>query len=365
MNASKQGPSSNVWADAAQIRMRLNEIMERAFSSSAKQFVLNQGPYGGGKTHAAFYFSRPNNLPTSAIKSKTIYLQMPKVAPQAEKEMYLHILNGLQRQDIIVALKAQIEHFGYENVYEWIHGLVANEDIANATLGLATETDDSKIFTLWTYFIGSLTRTELRKMGLFRNLDSLDARVRALSCFINIITGRDPLPRTRCFIWLDEMEVIIYFTARDYRPFVHALREIIDNADGFLSFIMNFTLSTPEADLDINVVLGQAVIERITDRIYFREPETNEAVTYVKDMLNANRIPSFETTGLDKIYPFTNESLQYAVSSLPEATPREINRRLTLIFEQLLKQTSDNDEVPYVSINWIEAMDESLAEVDE
>ena len=50
-------PGQIVWAGMPKIKTQFEDVFYEALNSRKKQVVLNYGPYGGGKTHAAMYFS--------------------------------------------------------------------------------------------------------------------------------------------------------------------------------------------------------------------------------------------------------------------------------------------------------------------
>ena len=45
-----------IWAGMQEHKQDLTHIYQQTFNSQSKRLILNWGPKGGGKTHAAFYF---------------------------------------------------------------------------------------------------------------------------------------------------------------------------------------------------------------------------------------------------------------------------------------------------------------------
>ena len=78
-------PSKNiVWAGIPRLKQRFNEIFEEATFSSATQVVLNPRPWGGGKTHASFYFWSEDNLP-QCLRSERESIQSHKLSKGSRK----------------------------------------------------------------------------------------------------------------------------------------------------------------------------------------------------------------------------------------------------------------------------------------
>lgn len=67
-----------VWAGLQTQKEDITNVYKTAFASQAKKIVLNWGPIGGGKTHAAYYFG--NNIIEGIEKDKCshIYIRLPR-----------------------------------------------------------------------------------------------------------------------------------------------------------------------------------------------------------------------------------------------------------------------------------------------
>ena len=87
-----------IWAGMTKLKERFNEIFQEAAFSSATQIILNQGPYGGGKTHASFYFGIEHNLPpevTEQTRVHPISIPLPKEVGNPAKDFYTDFLEKL------------------------------------------------------------------------------------------------------------------------------------------------------------------------------------------------------------------------------------------------------------------------------
>ena len=94
------------------------------------------------------------------------------------------------------------------------------------------------------YFLGKCTTTELRKLGLNRNIEKTQDYFRVLAGVFHCLTGlsesTDVTEHNRFCLWIDEMENFIYFTPPQYRPFGQGLRELVDRLPYFFTFFYEF-----------------------------------------------------------------------------------------------------------------------------
>jgi hypothetical protein len=57
---------------------------------------------------------------------------------------------------------------------------------------------------------------------------------------------------------------------------------------------MNFTLASPESAKDIETLLGGALTDRFTHKIYFAEPSSAESYEYVIELMDYYRTRKLE-----------------------------------------------------------------------
>ena len=128
------------------------------------------------------------------------------------------------------------------------------------------------------------------------------------------------------------MEDLIYYATQQYRPFTQGLRDLVDRLPRYFFLLMNFTLASPEAVGDIGTVLGAALVDRLTDQIYFSEPSEEEALDYVHDLLKKHRVKDadIKKRGLPDTYPFDEEALHTLIRDLPSRKPRHVNNRCSV-----------------------------------
>ncbi len=326
-----------IWAGMTKLEQHFNEIFQQAAFSSATQVVLNRGPYGGGKTHASLYFGIEDNLPPEVTKRTRVYsinIRLPKEVGNPSHDFYVDFLEneklGMTRvQEIISNVVTGLSE---AEALQSFHKVLGSEELARAFWLFGTEDTPEKQALLRPYFLEGCTRTDLKKLGIARNISKAQDRFRViagvLQCLIGLDASRDISQHSRVCLWIDEMEDMIYFTSAQFRMLSQGLREIIDLLPNFFTLFLNMSLAEPKEYDDFETLLGRAVIDRITNSIYFSELEIDESMQYVNKLIN-NPIYRDKPLpkGLPRTYPFEVKALEMLVEDLEKRTPRDINKR--------------------------------------
>lgn len=354
-----QSPEMVVWAGLPRLKAQFEELFMELVTTSPTQVVLNWGPIGGGKTHAALYFSLPERWPLvegeQTKTSQIIYVRTPKDPSRAVEIFYRDVIETLRFSRLRAVVRDIVEEHGKQEALKMLEDAVDSEHLGKAIWLLGFESNRAKqleLFqesiesdwsqTLSAYFFSEHTKSDLKKLGLSRSISSAQDRFRIIAgilrCLIGLTPEQDLSQHSRVVLWLDEMEDLIYFPTRQYRPFTQGLRDIVDRLPSYFTLMMNFTLASPEAFEDAGVVLGLTLMDRVTRQIYFREPDEKEAFEYVCDLLQAFRTEKPEDWNLLPTYPFDKETLKGTIGMLPERTPREINKRCSEIISKALSR---------------------------
>jgi type II secretory pathway predicted ATPase ExeA len=336
------------WAGMPTIHQRFRDIILDAVTSSQKQVVLNSGPWGGGKTFAAEFFSSPTNLPrrlgrNTVREMASVVIRTPKAPDKAEQILYRSILERIGFERIRGAANAILTQFSEDQVHSELMRATGSDDLTIALIQLAKTEDAELQFALRTYFLeNKASRAELRKLGVARNILSMEDRFSVLAGALQLLIGLAPAEalhrHSRVMLWIDEVEDLVLYPVKYYRPFTQAIRDLLGKMPHYFSLLMNFTLASPEALEDIGVVLGAALLSRVTHRIDFKPLSLSEAQEYVKDLLMQYRTSKRRTSKAE--FPFDAEGLQAALSGLSEVerTPRGINRRCRLLVVAALQE---------------------------
>ena len=328
-------PEQVIWVGMPKLKERFNEIFEIAISSASTQIVLNQGPYGGGKTHASLYFGCEKNLPSISPSGSRIYtipIHIPRDSGNPDQGFYTELLDRLGMTHVREIIRGAVSNLLESEALQSLHKVLGSEELARAFWLFGTEDASEKQALLRAYFLEGSTRTDLKKLGIARNITKAQDRFRVLAgvlqCLIGLDPSRDLSRHLRVCLWIDEMEDMIYFTSSQFRTLTQGLRDIVDRLPNFFTLFLNMSLAEPEEDKDIELLLGRAVMDRVTDVIYFPELKPDEAVQYVDELVNH---PQYRDkplpNGLPQTYPFDEIALRMLLENLEKRTPRDINKR--------------------------------------
>lgn len=376
-----------VWAGMPRLKDQFNALFVEAQSTSATQVILNWGEWGSGKTHAAIYFGTCDRLPTIEDEQVgdvwILYVHTPREPAQADAILYRNILEAVRFSRLRQTIRRIIAQYDAQNSLRMLQDVVESEALGKALWLLGQEQGGFRQLRLsgsdaesaeWqrlleAYFFSQYTRTDLRRLGLSRGIDNSQDRFRILGGVLQCLIGLAPVEEigqhSRVLLWIDEMEDLIYFTSRQYRPFTQGLRDLIDRLPSYFTLLMNFTLPAPEAFEDATIVLGQALMDRVTHQIYFQEPNEEEAYKYVVELLDAFRIQAPQDFGLPPTYPFSEETLKEIIAMLPERTPRGINKRCSeIITNALMKSVISAAGKGIISMDFVAELDKNRLDLE-
>ena len=269
-----------VWAGFNKLRSQFENLLGEALTTSRTQVILNWGEYGSGKTHAAVYFSRLDNL-SSQVSAKQVrhvwnlHIQTPKEADRAGESFYLNIVEAIGFRKLRKEILRVIKTYGDQDALEKLREATESEILGKSLWLLGFERDRSGELSLFQeegaseewqtllerYFFSETTKTDLKTLGLSRGISSAQDRSHILGGLLRCLTGFSPTDEieehSRIILWIDELEDLIYYTARQHRPFTQGLRELIDLVPHYFTLLMNITLASPEIFEDTTTVLGE------------------------------------------------------------------------------------------------------------
>ena len=359
-------PKQVIWAGMDVIKDEFDSVFREAKVSAPTQVVLCRGPIGGGKTHSSLFFSSDKNIPKTSPSVQNIEVlrvQTPTETGNPARDFYQNVMEQIRLDRIAEAIKKNVESVGRDVVERNLRQTMVSSDFVNALLKLSETSPISPRagLPLNAYFLGKCTTTELRKLGLNRNIEKTQDYFRVLAgvfhSLIGISESTDVSEHNRFCLWIDEMENFVYFTPPQYRPFGQGLRELVDRLPHFFTLFMNFTLATSEEYEEIELILGGFLTDRITRHISFDEVKDQEKMLqYVREVLSHYRTQEEPKTPYS---PFTEDALRALMANLQRRTPRDMNKRchnaLMRAFEKGIFQKGKD---PTITLDFIQEMDQ-------
>lgn len=339
-----------VWANRVEIRERLEGIIETSLSTSPSRIIINWGDWGSGKTHAMLYFS--SELFKKMIQEKVnakvdfiscpIHLPRPTTAGSMGKLLYQEIVRTItieRLQRVMSLIRKELIDKGYDD-------LRARKEIEEYLNGLTRRRDFSKIFIRLLgkrlgglerrfLFGESLTSTELRKLDLIREIESVSDMLDAISLITSLLSQpfrNLPEPYLETFIWIDENEALRDISPRDVFIFRSIIRDLLDYAPTDVTVFLNFSLSPGQPYSTVEDELGRAVISRVDENVEFPlMKKTDECLNYVGDLFTHFRTVHKR----NRFFPFTKEAVEYIVTQRIEKgwLPRDLNKAFSKALE--------------------------------
>lgn len=348
-------PKQAIWAGLKELKSEFKSVFREAKASPPTQVVLCRGSLGAGKTHASLFFSSGENIPDTSPSVQNIEVlrvQTPTETRNPARDFYLDVMEQIGLEQIGEAVKKNVESVGRDVVEQNLRQTMVSGDFIKALLDLWGSPYYPVLDQrLEAYFLGKCTTTELRKLGLNRNIEKTQDYFRVLAgvfrCLAGLSDSTDVAEHNRFCLWIDEMENFIYFTPPQYRPFGQGLRELVDRLPYFFTLFMNFTLTSPEEYEEIELILGGYLTDRITRQIFFHEVKDQEKMLqYIRELLSHYRTEEKPKTAY---FPFTEEALRGLMSNLQRGTPRDMNKRcrnaLMRAFEKGIFQEGKDSEI--------------------
>ncbi|HRQ54023.1 MAG: hypothetical protein IT276_16895 [Ignavibacteriaceae bacterium] len=329
-NPELRGQNSLIWAGLKELKNTIESIYTQAANSTHKQIILNWGPYGGGKTFAADYFINTYYEYNDNNKSFVqVYLRSPKDGTKATKDFFKNFIDFVTFNKIAETSKFIKDDLGDDDFKKLISTTIKSQEFSEAIYKLSSDDFDT-LDMMRRYIYTGLTKTELKKLNLARNLEIDTDYIKFLAAIILILE----YPNNRFVLWLDELEDLIYYSPKNYRTFSQILRDLFDTIPKNFTVFMNFTLSEPK-ESTIEILLGGAIWSRINKKVRFKELSVADALGYVNELLKGFQLE------LNGTSPFTEEVVQKTIALIAptDLTPRKINEH----FGELIEFAREND----------------------
>lgn len=324
-----------VWAGMHTHKQAITNIYKQAFHQNARQIILNWGPWGGGKTYAAYYFSH-NRIASIAQDEqiRSFWVLTPEDGDKAALELLVNIADAIGWNTLKNTIAANTISTGTQQMQMLLYQRTQSSEFAQAIIKLCTDTFTTDGFLLAKYFNGSLDKTEKNKYRIARDVKTTQEKLKVIAAILIAYT-QSTLPK-RIFIWIDEMENAIFFTSKQVKEYVQVIRDLADMVNERITIFMNVTLAESD-EQRVDLLLREALTTRINRRLRFKDFSMEDALIYVQELLQAYQ--TAPTTN-NHFTPFTEEALKQILGTIKpdELVPREINRMLDQVLQFVMKE---------------------------
>lgn len=332
------------WAGMEKQKEEIISAYQESIQFSHRKVVLNWGPVGGGKTHAAYFFEK--SLPEEIEKDKilpSVYVRMPHEGRNANIFLIQNIFDSLTIRRAKEELERVLKEEGEKKLFEKIYGKIKSETFTEAIIFFGKETTPKHL--LKRFIFDGFSASELKKLNIARSLKNDEDYTMFLAGIIIAITSSKD--QKRLVLWVDEMENMVYYSSQQFKVVAQMFRDLIDRVNERLLVFFNFTLAENEEDT-VRLLMGDALWSRVNKTIRFQNMSISEAEQYCKEAITFAQIKK------EDYKPFNEESIKCILDTIPEIDliPREINRKFDKVIRFALDQKIDKINKELVS-KWI------------
>lgn len=251
---------------ASNNREILLQTYRNSFSNQSRQFILNYGKAGSGKTQEANYFVTDNPIPETASGQQviSILVNTSEHSSEACPDIISSIWAKLAPLTEIIA--ANIDFIGEEKMRTILQQRMGSFEFSKAIVKLCSHKQGKDSQLLSRYLFSGLENEELQFFKISREINTWSNQVRFLSgLMIAICLSERP---KRIFLWIDNAESSIFYLAKVQRNFNYLLRDFSEMAMGFLTIFLNYSLFTNNQK-HIDALIGNILLSTVTQRICF------------------------------------------------------------------------------------------------
>jgi len=331
-----------VWAGFSAIKDKFNKSISECLNNIESKLFLVISRYGGGKTHSTYYYSKTENLPVhTGIDPLSLIVQTPKDGSYAADEFYIQIIDRIKISRLSKIIKSLRNNYIKEiTSLEKLQEKAKSEDLGRILWLLSDPDEDISFLAEQMLYGGNPNATTKMKLKIRRGIQSNTDKAHVLSCIFQVISRFNENEKLRnprkVILWIDELESLIFYTSKQYRPFTQTIRELIDFTPKHIAIFMNFSFADPSDVSNVELVIGEALIDRINTKIIFDESTLDESLEYVKELLKFYHTED----DLADYFPLNEEIVRNIIERGPQETgkpsmPRSINKWFQFVLAEL------------------------------
>ena len=353
------------WAGNEEYKKEIENTIKVSLVTSPSRIIINHGEWGMGKTHALRYFTDPKNLGELCKQvNRKVPLAIDLILPRKGvfNSLYIDIINsiGIERiKEVIKRIQSNLVKkkiaLSQGSLHKEINSIIQNDKLSKVLSFLV----EGKKETVERYLLLNARNKDLDElkvpMGIVTTTDILNTLKGIFNILIRKTENIEP-EYSKIFIWIDQTENITDFSGKEIIEIQEFLRDIMDMVPSNLVIFLNYSSRPDQIISDFLTYLGDAVVMRIYKRIHIPEMSEDDAMSYIKEVLNNeyNRLKSdIELCKANPYFPFDEATLRYLLKRIKEnrkyLSPRWINDFLSGIL-----QVSFEDETLMLSLSKME-----------
>lgn len=339
--------SAKIWAGMKDTKESLQDVVDsvRPDDIGEREFVIIHGSYGGGKTHAFWYFK--NQIEKSGrgfaffasrvrIDDKANFFELAKSIVSEHHAILPDLVGHVQRA---------VEECAVHETREESGGTANQATRQKRVINKLVDEDCRRLVEDFV-FRGSDDADKLVELviGGKQNDHTAVARLSALFGVMTTSIGNHAPKFDAVYLFLDEVENIFEIGYKSAFSFYSALRGLIDKTAGYRCAIV-MAFSTDAARLEVE--LPHFLRERLTRALVeIRQLEDDEGKNFIKEFLDAHRASPAEAG--KEFAPFSEGVIDEILIRHNEVVPRKLILDMTRVFERAVRRggVQPGEEIP-------------------
>ncbi len=349
-------PRASIWVGYEKQKKQLDKYLKRSLANQVgnANFLMLYGTYGTGKSHALLWAqNRILHDEKEAFDSVCYFI------PTLRKDKGKLTFAGAYLDDIVAKSDLIADAHAFQNflvecvtAYKAANGITAAEpdpiieklivapELNNFAKDIYRRAQQPQEFR---EFLAPKALTDYQAMMMFTRLVNLFVHEMRIS--------ETDIRRFKkgAYLFIDELDDLERASVKEAREVNDILRHIYDNCPN--CFCMVIALSAEISQLA--VLFFDYILSRIHRQIELIVLDKDDAVSFVQEILNSNRV---NPEGEGDYFPFEEAAIETIASQLTEITPRKIITTMQQVIEEV-RLASHNPEEGPVSVDFLDEHD--------
>jgi hypothetical protein len=328
-------PRASIWVGYEKQKKQLDKYLRRSLADQVgnANFIMLYGNYGTGKSHALLWAQNRILHEEKAVFDSVCYF-IPTLRKDKGKLTFAEAFldDIVAKSDLMANVQAyhnfltecisfcrSAHGFGHdvpaEKVIETLIPPVELNNFAKELYHCQKEEDFLRL-------IAPKTLTDYQAMIIFTRLVNLFVHEMEISN-----TNKRRFKKA-AYLFIDELDDLERASVKEAREVNDILRHIYDNCPN--CFCMVIALSAEISQL--SVLFFDYILGRIHRQIELVVLDKDDAVAFVREILNSNRV---DPDGEREFFPFEETAVETIASQLTEITPRKIVTTMQQVIEEV------------------------------
>lgn len=357
-------PRAGIWVSYEKQKSQLEKYLKRCLADHVgnANFLMLYGTFGTGKSHALLWAQ--NKI---LHEEKDQFTSVCYVIPTLRKDKGKLTFAGAYLNDIVaksdlIADARAFHDFLVEciSAYKSANGctdsrseaiieqLIVAPELSNFARDIYLKGNDNQKFL---EFLTPRMLTDYQAMMIFTRLVNLFVHEMRIS--------KTDIRRFKkgAYLFIDELDDLERASVKEAREVNDLLRHIYDNCPNCFCMVIALTAEISQ----LHVLFFDYILTRIHRQIELAVLNKDDAVSFVGDILNKNRV---DPEGEGDYFPFEKAAIETIASQLTEITPRKIVTTMQQVIEEARLAGHDPEEGP-ISMDFLdkhEIVEEVLGE---